>query len=187
MAYNQNQNYNKRPNPNRHQINRQIRDREVRVIDADGSQLGIMNSYKANELAEEKGLDLVKISPNSVPPVCKIMDYGKFKFEQVKKEKEAKKNQKIIDMKEMRLSMNIDDNDLNTKANQSKKFLENGDKVKVSLKMRGRQNAHSKLGIDVMNSFYDILKDMCVMEKNPTLDGKNILMILAPNKSAPSK
>ena len=180
MAYNQNYNH-QRQNQNRHQINRQIRDREVRVIDEDGTQLGIMNSFKANEIAQEKGLDLVKISPAAVPPVCKIMDYGKFKFEQVKKEKEAKKNQKIIELKEIRLSMNIDDNDLNTKANQSKKFLEHGDKIKVSLKMRGRQNAHSKLGIEVMNNFYSVLKDLCVIEKAPTLDGKNILMILVPN------
>ncbi len=159
-----------------------IRHAEVRVIGADGTQLGIMSSDTALGLAEEANLDLVEISPNANPPVCKIMDYGKYRFELLKKQKEAKKNQKVIELKEIWLSMTIDVGDLNVKAKQASKFLSQGNKVKVSIKMRGRQNAHSNLGMEVMARFYEILKDVAVMEKKPLLEGKNILMILAPIK-----
>lgn len=145
--------------------------------------LGVMSSRAALELAEQADLDLVKISPNAVPPVCKIMDYGKFKFETLKRLKEAKKNQKTVEMKEMWLSMSIDVGDLNVKAKQTLKFLAEGNKVKVSIRMRGRQNAHSDLGIDVMNRFAAILGDAAVVEKKPLTENRNILMIVAPAKS----
>ena len=134
-------------------------------------------------LAYDKDLDLVKISPNAVPPVCKSMDYGKFKFEQLKKAKEAKKNQKVVELKEIWLSMTIDVGDLNVKAKQAQKFLAAGNKVKVSIRMRGRQNAHGDIGVDVMNRFFKILETEAVMEKKPMFEGRNILMILAPNKA----
>ncbi len=138
---------------------------------------------EALRLAYDKDLDLVKISPNAVPPVCKIMDYGKFKFEQLKKAKEAKKNQKVVELKEIWLSMTIDVGDLNVKAKQAQKFLAAGNKVKVSIRMRGRQNAHGDIGVDVMNRFFKILETEAVMEKKPMFEGRNILMILAPNKA----
>ena len=165
------------------QINEDIRDREVRLIGADGQQLGIVSSQEALRLAEESNLDLVKIAATANPPVCKIMDYGKYKFEQLKKQKEAKKNQKVVELKEIWLSMTIDIGDLNVKARQAQKFLASGNKVKVSIKMRGRQNAHSSLGVDVMNRFFEIVGDVAVMEKRPLFEGRNILMILAPSKS----
>ena len=165
------------------QINEDIRDREVRLIGSDGEQLGIVSSQEALRLAEERNLDLVKIAATANPPVCKIMDYGKYKFEQLKKQKEAKKNQKVVELKEIWLSMTIDIGDLNVKARQAQKFLASGNKVKVSIKMRGRQNAHSSLGVDVMNRFFEIVGDVAVMEKRPLFEGRNILMILAPSKS----
>lgn len=165
-----------------HQINYEIRDREIRLIGAEGEQLGIMPADKAMALAESKNIDLVKISPSAVPPVCKLMDYGKFRFEKAKKEKEAKKNQKTAELKEVWLSMTIDTNDLNIKAKQAKKFLTDGDKVKVSIKMRGRQQAHPEMGVEVMSKFYDILKDVSIEERKPLKEGRSILMILAPNK-----
>lgn len=138
----------------------------MRVIGGDGQQLGIMSSSAALRLAEESEMDLVKISPTANPPVCKIMDYGKFKFELAKKEKESRKNQKMVELKEVQLSMTIDTNDLNVKARQAQKFLDGGNKVKVAIKMRGRQNAHAVLGFEVMNKFFDILNG-AVMDKNP--------------------
>ncbi|MDD7187186.1 MAG: translation initiation factor IF-3 [Clostridia bacterium] len=165
------------------QINEDIRDREVRLIGSDGTQLGIVSISEALRLAEEQNLDLVKIAANATAPVCKIMDYGKYRFETLKKQKEAKKNQKVVELKEIWLSMTIDVGDLNVKARQAQKFLTSGNKVKVSIRMRGRQNAHSSLGVDVMNRFYDLVKDVSVMEKRPLLEGRNILMILAPLKS----
>ena len=134
-------------------------------------------------LAYDKDLDLVKISPNAVPPVCKIMDYGKFKFDKSKKDKEAKKNQRQNEIKKIWLSMTIDVGDLNVKAKQAQKFLAAGNKVKVSIRMRGRQNAHGDIGVDVMNRFFKILETEAVMEKKPMFEGRNILMILAPNKA----
>ena len=165
-----------------HQINEMIRDREVRVISASGEQLGIMSAMEAQRIAEEEGLDLVKISPNAVPPVCKIMNYGKFKFEQAKKEKENRKNQKVVELKEIYLSMTIDVGDLNVKAKKTLEFLEDGSKVKVSIKMRGRQMAHASMGVDVMNRFFELMNGKAVMEKPPKTEGRNIFMILAPAK-----
>ncbi len=166
-----------------HQINEDIRDRELRVIGENGEQLGIMSAKEAISLAEEKGLDLVKISPTATPPVCKIMNYGKFLFEQTKRQKEAKKNQKVVETKEVWLSMTIDVGDLNVKAKQAQKFLSAGNKVKVSIRMRGRQMAHSDLSIEVMNRFYEIVKDFGQMEKKPLLEGRNVWMMLSPIKA----
>ncbi len=166
-----------------HQINGDIRDREVRLIGEGGEQLGIVSSREAQKLADDAGLDLVKISPNSNPPVCKIMNYGKYLFEMAKKAKEAKKNQKIVEIKEIWLSMTIDVGDLNVKAKQAQKFLDSGNKVKVSIRMRGRQMAHQELGIDVMNKFFDLVKDVGTMEKRPLTEGRSIWMMLAPVKA----
>ena len=139
-----------------------------------------MSSSEALKIAYDSDLDLVKISPNAQPPVCKIMNYGKFKFEQIKRQKEARKNQKVVELKEIWLSMTIDVGDLNVKAKQAQKFLSAGNKIKVSIRMRGRQNAHSNLGVEVMNKFYQIVENDAVIEKKPLLEGRNILMILAP-------
>ena len=165
-----------------HQVNGEIRDREVRVIGEDGQQLGIMSAQAALRLAEESDLDLVKISPTANPPVCKIMDYGKYKFELGKKEKESRRNQKMVEVKEVRLSMTIDTNDLNVKSRQAQKFLEAGNKVMVSIRLRGRQNAHPGMGIDVMNKFFETLEDKGVMDKKPATEGRNISMLLSPAK-----
>ena len=165
-----------------HQINEEIRDREIRVISAEGEQLGIMSAQEAQRLADEAELDLVKISPNAVPPVCKIMNYGKFKFEQAKREKENRKNQKVIEIKEIYLSMTIDVGDLNVKAKKTVEMLGDGNKVKVSIRMRGRQMAHATMGIDVMRRFFDMLGGKAVMEKEPKTEGRNITMVLAPAK-----
>ena len=142
-----------------------------------------MSISEALRLAEEQNLDLVKIAANATAPVCKIMDYGKYRFETLKKQKEAKKKQNVVELHDISLSMTIDVGDLNVKARQAQKFLTSGNKVKVSIRMRGRQNAHSSLGVDVMNRFYDLVQDVSVMEKRPLLEGRNILMILAPLKS----
>ena len=152
------------------------------MIGNEGPQLGIMSSLAALRLAEESDLDLVKISPTANPPVCKIMDYGKYKFELSKKEKESRKNQKMVELKEVWLSMTIDTNDLNVKARQAQKFLESGNKVKVSIRMRGRQNAHAAMGIDVMNKFFEKKKKKGVMDKKPATEGRNITMMLSPAK-----
>ena len=165
-----------------YQINEEIRDKEVRVISENGEQLGIMSAAQALALAEEAGLDLVKISPNAVPPVCKIMNYGKFKFEQAKREKENRKNQKTVEIKEIYLSMTIDIGDLNVKAKKTLEMLADGNKVKVSIRMRGRQMAHASMGIDVMHRFFDLLGGKAVMEKEPKTEGRNITMVLAPAK-----
>ena len=141
-----------------------------------------MSARDANNLAQKKNLDLVKISPNSTPPVCKIMDYGKYKFETAKKEKEAKKNQQISQLKEILLSMTIETHDLNTKAKHARKFLVAGDKVKVTIRMRGRQQAHSSIGIKVMEDFYAIVEDVAGIDKKASTEGRNIIMILNPKK-----
>ena len=163
-----------------YQINEEIRDKEVRVIGADGAQLGIMSSAAALEIAEGKDLDLVKIAPGSNPPVCKIMDYGKFRFEQLKKEKEAKKNQKVVELKEIRLSLNIDTNDFNTKVNQAAKFLQQGHKLKVSIRFRGREMAHTSLGLDVHKRFAEALEGKAVIDKQPKLEGRSMMMFMSP-------
>ena len=161
-------------------INEEIREKELRVIGSDGSQLGIMSSVQALKLAGESNLDLVMISPNAVPPVCKIMDYGKYRFEQARREKEKRKNQKIVDIKEVRLSLNIDTHDFNTKLNHALKFLSKGDKVKVSVKFRGRELGHPELGMEIMNRFSEACAEAAVVEKQPKLEGRNMLMFLAP-------
>ena len=164
-------------------INEEIRDKELRVIDNDGSQLGIMSARDAQKIANEKNLDLVKIAPNAVPPVCKIMDYGKYKFEQTKREKEARKNQKVVEVKEVRMSLNIDTHDFNTKANNAMKFLKSGDKVKVSVRFRGREMAHTKLGEDLLVRFAEQCSEFGVVEKQPKMEGRSIAMFVSP-KSA---
>ena len=163
------------------EVNELIRDKELRIVDVDGSQLGVMTSRDALKLAEDKGLDLVKIAPQATPPVCKIMDYSKYRFELKKKEKEARKNQKVVDIKEVRLSLNIDMNDFNTKIAQAQKFLSKGDKVKVSIRFRGREMAHTELGLDVQKRFAAALPD-AVVEKQPKLEGRSMQMFLAPQK-----
>ncbi len=164
-------------------VNEQIRDKEVRVIDADGEMIGVMSSAEALERAYDADMDLVKISPNAVPPVCKIMDYSKFKYDQSKKEKENKKNQVVTEIKEIRLSMTIDVGDIAVKTKQCIKFLEAGNKVKVSIRMRGRENSRSSMGVKVMMDFVDGLEGKAQIDKKPTTEGKNIIMMLSPAKT----
>lgn len=159
-------------------INEEIRDRELRVVDSDGSQLGIMSSKDAFKLATDKGLDLVKIAPQATPPVCKIMDFGKYCFDQAKKEKEAKKNQHIVAVKEIYLSMKIDTHDFETKANHAIRFLKEGDKVKVAVKFRGREMAHTSLGNGILAKFADYCTEYGTVEKPPKLEGRNMAMFL---------
>ncbi len=165
---------------NEMQINEQIRVREVRLIGSDGEQAGIKSLSEARSMAAEEGLDLVMMSPNATPPVCKIMDYGKFRFEQAKKAKEAKKNQKIIELKEMRLSATIDLHDMEVKAKNVGKFLQAGDKVKVSIRFKGRQMAHTENGTVVMDKFEEMISEYGVVEKKAKIEGRNMFMILAP-------
>lgn len=162
-------------------INEQIRAKEVRLVDEKGEQLGILPIEKAQELADQKQLDLVCIAPQGKPPVCKVMDYGKYRFELLKKNKEAKKNQKIVSLKEVRLSATIDQHDLDVKAKNARKFLLAGDKVKVSIRFRGRQVSHSSLGLQVMQNLFSTVEDISHMERPPKMEGRNMFMILAPN------
>ena len=166
-----------------HQINEEIRDKELRVIGANGDQLGIMSSADALALAEENELDLVKIAPNAVPPVCKIMDYGKFRFEQLKKEKEAKKNQRVVEVKEIRMSPSIDTNDLNTKVKNAMKFLKDGNRVKVTVRFRGREMAHTSLGEVLLKQFGESCAEVATVEKGAKLEGRNMSMFLSPKNS----
>lgn len=152
------------------------------MIGADGEQLGIMSSFDANALADERNLDLVKISPQATPPVCKLMDYGKYRFEQAKREKEARKNQKIVELKEIWLSATIDSHDLEVKAKQAVKFVGAGDKVRLSIRLKGRQMAHADIGIKIMNQFASLVEGSAVVEKQPLLEGRTIAMIIAPIK-----
>ena len=161
-------------------INEQIRDKEIRLIGSEGEQLGIMSAKEALKLAEEAGLDLVKIAPNAQPPVCKIVDYGKYRYEQLRREKEAKKKQKVIEIKEIRLSPNIDTNDLNTKMNAAKKFLTKGDKVKVTLRFRGREMAHMANSKHILDDFAENLSEVANIEKAPKVEGRSMTMFLAP-------
>ena len=161
-------------------INEEIRDREVRVIGADGAQLGIMPTRQALEMAEEAELDLVKIVPTAQPPVCKLMDYDKHRFEQSKREREMRKNQKVIALKEVQLSATIEENDVNIKAKNAIRFLQDGNKVKVSIRFRGRQIAHSDIGLKVMQDFIERTKEYCTVERRPMIEGRNMLMILVP-------
>ena len=166
-----------------YQLNGDIRDREIRVIASNGDMLGIMSAREALQLAEEENLDLVKISPQAVPPVCKIMNYGKFKFEQAKREKENRKNQKVMELKEIYLSMTIDVGDLNVKAKKAIEFLTEGNKVKVSIRMKGRENARSYQGVKVMEDFFAGLNGKAVQDKKPTAEGRFITMMLSPAKN----
>ena len=161
-------------------INEEIRDKEVRVIGANGDQLGVMSSKEALNIAEQNGMDLVKIAPQATPPVCKIMDYGKYKFELAKRDRETKKNQKVVNIKEIRLSPSIDTNDFNTKVNHTLKFLKSGDKVKITVRFRGREVNHSSLGKVLLDKFAEAIEDVAVVEKNAKLEGKNMFMVLAP-------
>ena len=163
-------------------INEQIRDKEVRLISADGEQLGIMSSRDAMKLAQEAELDLVKIAPTAKPPVCKIIDYGKYRYELARKEKEARKKQKVVEIKEIRLSPNIDSNDLNTKMNAAKKFLSKGDKVKITLRFRGREMAHMNASKHILDDFAASLGEIAVVEKAPKVEGRSISMVLAEKK-----
>ena len=165
-----------------HQINEEIRDKEVRLISNDGEQLGIVTIQKAQDIAVEKGMDLVKIAPQAKPPVCKIMDYGKFRFEQAKREKKARKNQRVVEIKEIRLTPNIDIGDLNTKVKNACRFLKDGDKVKVSVRFRGREVTHSSLGQDLLHRFAELCSECSTVEKQPKLEGRQMLMFLAPAK-----
>ena len=164
-------------------INGQIRDKEVRLIANDGEQLGVMSAREAQKLADEAGLDLVKISPKAKPPVCKIIDYGKYNYEQTRKEKLAKKKQKVIDVKEVRMSPNIDTNDLNTKINHAKKFLAKGARVKVTLRFRGRELAHVNASKYILDDFAKALEDVATIDKKPKFEGRSMTMFLAPKNN----
>ncbi len=161
-------------------INEEIRDREVRLIDEKGNQQGVVTIDVALRMAEEADLDLVKIAPQAAPPVCKIMDYGKYRFEQTKREKEQRKNQKIIEIKEIRLSATIDQHDMEVKAKACTKFLKNGDKVKVSIRFRGRQIRHGDIGLEVMNAFFEMVKENAIIERPAKQEGRNMTMTLTP-------
>ncbi len=163
-------------------INEQIRDREIRLVGEDGEQLGIMPAKDAMKLAKEANLDLVKISPTAKPPVCKIIDYGKFKYEMARRDKEAKKKQKVTEVKEIRLSPNIDENDLNTKANNARKFLSKGDKVKVVLRFRGREMAHMGTSKKILDEFFKKVEDICTVEKPAKVEGRSMIMVLTEKK-----
>ena len=170
-----------------HQINEEILDKEVRLIGDQGEQLGIMSVDEALSIATERELDLVKIAPGSNPPVCKIMDYGKFRFEQAKKEKEAKKNQRVIEIKEIRMSPGIDTNDFNTKLKNAQKFLNDGDRVKVSVRFRGREMAHTEIGAVLLKDFASQCAEIANMDKAPKLEGRNMSMFLSPKPQTPAK
>lgn len=169
------------------QINESIRDAEIRVIGSDGSQLGIMSSSKALSIANNENLDLVKIAPQAVPPVCKIMNYGKYKFELAKKEKEAKKNQKVVDIKEIRLSVNIDTHDFETKVGHAMRFANNGDKIKVSIRFKGREMGHPEIGYDIMDRFAKACSEFTNVEKAAKLDGRSMLMFLTAKAQSATK
>ena len=161
-------------------INEEIKDIEIRVIDADGTMLGVMPTKEAQKLAVSKNLDLVKIAPQAAPPVCRVMDYGKYMFELAKKEKEARKNQKIVSIKEVRISPTIEDHDFDFKVKNAYKFLQDGDKVKVSVKFRGREMNYTSLGQEVLSKFAETVQEVGIVERKPKLEGKNMIMILNP-------
>lgn len=161
-------------------INEQIRDKEIRLIDENGEQLGILSARDAQKIADEKKLDLVKIAPTAKPPVCRIMDYGKYKFDQAKKEKEARKKQKTVDVKELRLSPSIDTHDVQVKVKKANEFLKDGDKVKVSIRFRGREIGHSKAGITILEDFAKQTEEFGVIDKPPKMEGRSLVMFLAP-------
>ena len=170
-----------------HQINEEINDKEIRLIGEAGEQLGIMSVQQALKIAAEQDLDLVKISPGSTPPVCKVMDYGKFRFEQTKKEKESKKNQRVIEIKEIRMSPGIGDNDFGTKLKSGQKFLTDGDRVKVSVRFRGRERAHTEIGVVLLKDFAEKCAELATMDKPPKLEGRSMSMFLSPKPQTPPK
>ena len=170
-----------------HQINEDIRDKEVRLVSSDGRQLGIMSSRDALSVAAKAGMDLVKISPKATPPVCKVMDYGKFRFEQSKREKEAKKNQHVVEIKEIRMSPGIDIGDLNTKLRNAAKFLSAGNRVKVTVRFRGRQMAHTSIGEDLLKRFAENCTEFASMDRMPKLEGRHMTMLLSPKASKDPK
>ncbi len=163
-----------------HQLNEEIRDSELRLIGSSGEQLGIMSAAQAQQIADEQGLDLVKISPQANPPVCKLMDYGKFRFEQSKREKEARKNQHVVEIKEVRMSPGIDIGDFNTKLKNAQKFLSEGNRVKVSVRFRGREMAHTEIGRDLLLRFAEQVGEIAAMDKEPKLEGRNMSIFLSP-------
>lgn len=165
-------------------MNEQIREKEIRVIGENGDQLGIMSAAEAQKIADEAELDLIMIAPTAKPPVCRIVDYGKYRYEQLRKQKDAKKKQKTMEVKEIRLSPNIDENDLNTKANQARKFIEKGDKVKVSLKFRGREMAHVQTGREIMENFCERLSDIASVDKAAKMEGRNLIATLAKKRDS---
>lgn len=170
-----------------HQINEEIRDKEVRLVSADGEQLGIMSSREALERAAEQNLDLVKISPTANPPVCKLMDYGKFKFEQTKREKEARKNQHVVEIKEVRMSPGIDVNDFNVKLRNAQKFLAEGNRVKVTVRFRGREMAHTDIGKGLLLKFAEQCAEVATLDKDPKLDGRHMSIFLSPKIAKEAK
>lgn len=170
-----------------HQINEEIRDREVRLIDANGGQLGVMSAAEAQSRADAAGLDLVKISPTATPPVCKLMDYGKYRFEQAKREKEAKKNQHVVEIKEVRMSPGIDIGDFNTKLRSAQKFLAEGNRVKVTVRFRGREMAHTDIGKKLLLDFAAQCAELASMDKEPKLEGRHMSIFLAARSGKPNK
>ncbi len=170
-----------------HQINEEIRDKELRLIGAEGEQLGIMSADEALKIAEEKGFDLVKISPTAVPPVCKLLDYGKFRFEQAKKEKEARKNQHVVEIKEIRMSPSIDVGDFNVKLKNAQKFIAEGNRVKVAVRFRGREMAHTEIGETLLKRFAEQCADVAVVDKQPKLEGRHMAMFIAPKPNNQKK
>ena len=167
-------------------INEEIRDREVRLIDENGEQLGVMPTHKAMELAEERGLDLAKIQPTAKPPVCKLMDYDKYRYEQSRRERENRKNQRVVSLKEVQLSATIEENDIQVKAKMATRFLQDGDKVKVVIRFRGRQITHSEIGLKIMQNFAERVSEFCSVERRPLIDGRHMIMVLAPKAAKAS-
>lgn len=161
-------------------INEQIRDKEVRLIDENGEQMGVVQTVVAQRIADERDLDLVKIAPTATPPVCKIMDYGKYRFDQAKREREQRRNQTVIEMKEVQLSATIDVHDLEVKAKACNRFLQDGNKVKISIRFRGRQAAHGEIGLDVMNTFFELVSENGVIDRPAKQEGRNMYMFLNP-------
>ena len=170
-----------------HELNEDILDKEIRLIGAEGQQLGIMSSQEALKIADEQGLDLVKISPQAVPPVCKLMNYGKFRFEQSKKEKEARKNQRVVEIKEVRMSPSIDVNDFNVKLKNAQKFLKDGNRVKVTVRFRGREMAHTDIGKRLLLDFAEQCSELASMDKEPKLEGRHMSIFLAAKSAKPNK
>ncbi|MFO7273394.1 MAG: translation initiation factor IF-3 [Bacillota bacterium] len=168
-------------------VNEMVRAREVRLIDENGEQLGVFSAREALRIAQERGLDLVEVAPNAKPPVCRLMDYGRYKYEQAKREREARKKQKVITIKEVKMRPNIDDHDFAVRQRQAESFLRSGDKVKATIMFRGREVVHAQLGKEVLDRLLESVKDICVVERPPRLEGRNMVMILAPKANLEPK